>query len=117
MSRPETPDDSSRFSTRPIDREVGGIVLQVSATQVGICLTGIGLVRLVGQSGVIGKAADDVLAFNALGFLVTSIVAYLAMRARTPERQHLLERIADVLFVLCLTLMVVVGLLIAYEIL
>ena len=117
MTPPDVPSPEQPDPPRPIDRELGIIVLQVSAAQVGICLTGIGLIRLIGQNGIIGKAADDVLALNALGFLITGVVAYLAMRASTPERQHRLERLADLLFLLCLTLMVIVGLLLAYEIL
>jgi len=117
MTLPASQDASASESPATIDRQVGIIVLQVSATQVGICLTGIGLVRLIGQNGVISKAADDVLALNALGFLVTGVIAYLAMRSSEPERQRRLERLADVLFLLCLALMVVVGLLLAYEIL
>jgi hypothetical protein len=112
-SIPETPPDRRES---PIDREVGMIVMQVAATQVGICLTGIGLIRLIGQNRAVSAAADDVLALNALGFLVTSIVAYLALRAGSAERRKRLERIADVLFLLCLTLMVAVGILLAYEI-
>jgi ABC-type Na+ efflux pump permease subunit len=108
---PPGPDES------PIDREVGHIVLQVAATHVGVCLTGVGLVRLLGQNGTISTAVDDLLAINALGFLVTSVTAYLALRAGSSARRKRLERIADVLFLLCLTLMVVVGALLAYEIL
>ena len=117
MTLPATQDSPADERPAALDRQLGIIVLQVSATQVGICLTGIGLVRLIGQSGVISKAADDVLALNALGFLVTGVVAYLAMRAASAERQRRLERVADVLFLLCLALMVLVGLLLAYEIL
>lgn len=100
-----------------VDRDVGMIVLQVSATQVGICLTGVGLVRLIGQKGMVSAAADDLLAIAALGFLVTGIVAYLALRTKDAPRAHRLEQVADGLFVLCHVMMAAVGLIITYELL
>ena len=116
MPRESLPEAAPDGRESPIDREVGMIVMQVAATHVGICLTGIGLIRLIGQNRAVSTAVDDVLALNALGFLVTSIVAYLALRAGSAERRKRLERVADVLFLLCLSLMVAVGILLAYEI-
>lgn len=89
----------------------------MAATHVGVCLTGVGLVRLLGQNGGISTAVDDLLAINAPGFLVTSVTAYPALRAGSAARRKRLERIADALYLLCLTLMVVFGVLLAYEIL
>lgn len=59
--------------------------------------------------------ADNLLAFDALLFLGACFLAYLALRSKSAARSEGIERIADVVFLLALTMMVAVGGLIAYE--
>jgi hypothetical protein len=77
----------------------------VSAGMVGVCLTVIGLIRVVITVGKSDTLADDLLAGDALLFLLSCFIAYWAVRARAKKRMQLLERIADGVFLLAMVLM------------
>ncbi len=83
---------------------------------VGVCLTVIGLVRVVITLGTADTLADDLLAANALLFLVSCMLSYWALRSRGLRRMHRLERIADGIFIVAMVGMVVVCALITYTI-
>ena len=63
------------------------------------------------------RLADDGLAFSALAFLVCTYVIFLALRAHRNGRARRLEQLADVLFLLALTLMVASGFMFVYTVL
>lgn len=88
----------------------------VSAGMVGVCLTVIGLIRVVITFGRTDTVADDLLAADSLLFLITCILAYGAIRARQRARRLRLERIADTIFLLAMSLMVVICCFITYAI-
>lgn len=111
---PPVPRDNSG-SSEAVQRELSGHIFSVSAGLVGVCLTVIGVFRLVGGSGRLTTWADDVPAIDAFVFLVSCLLAYLALRSNSPARRQRLERVADVIFLLGLTAMVVIGSLVAYE--
>lgn len=98
------------------DVQLSAHILSVSAGLVGVCLTVIGLFRVVVRSQNVDSIADNLLALDALLFLVACFLAYLALRAGTTARGRRLERVADVVFLAGLTMMVAVGSLIAYEV-
>lgn len=83
-----------------------------SATMLGVCLTVIGILRLVSQLSKVNTLGDDLLALAALGFLCSSLFSYVALRSR--QRRHRIERIADAIFLGSLCLMAVVCGLIVY---
>jgi hypothetical protein len=83
---------------------------------VGVCLTVIGLIRVVISVQKIDTLADDLLAVDALIFLCSCLSAYWALRMRSVRRMHRLERMADVSFILGLILMVIVCGIITYNI-
>ena len=60
--------------------------------------------------------ADDVLAGSALMFLICTYAIFFALRTRRSAVALLLEKIADVLFLLALTGMVACGFLLVYTI-
>jgi ABC-type Na+ efflux pump permease subunit len=91
-------------------------ILAVSAGLVGVCLTVIGLFRVIIRSQHVDSIADNLLAVDALFFLVACVLAYLALRAREPMRARRIERVADVVFLFALVVMAVVSGLIAYEV-
>lgn len=80
-------------------------LFSVSAGMVGVCLTVIGLIRVVITLRKINTLADDFLAADALLFLLTCFTSYWAMRAPREARMRRLERVADVIFLLAMTLM------------
>lgn len=81
-------------------------ILSVSAGMVGVCLTVIGLIRVVITLRNADTFADDLLAFDAILFLVACFSSYWALRTRSAQRMYRLERFADVVFLLALALMV-----------
>ena len=91
-------------------------ILTVSAAMVGVCLTVIGLLRIVITFRKADTFADDILAFNALLFLTSCLSSYWALRRRGVNRMHRLERIADVLFMAAMLVMAFACLFITYAI-
>ena len=81
---------------------------------VGVCLTVIGLFRLIIQLKSVSTWADDLLSVDALLFLSACGLAYWALRARTIKRRQRTEKIADMIFLVALTLMATICALITY---
>ncbi len=81
----------------------------VSAGMVGVCLTVIGLIRVVITFGKVDTLADNLLAVDAFLFLLSCFSAYWALRARRRKREtRRLERLADTFFLLAMILMTVI---------
>jgi uncharacterized membrane protein len=91
-------------------------IFSVSAGMVGVCLTVIGLIRVVITMGKADTIADDLLAGDAVIFLIACLLSYTALRSRTTERMRRFERLADWLFIAAMTLMVAICAFIAYAI-
>lgn len=80
-------------------------IFTVSAGLVGVCLTVIGLLRVVITLRQTDTFADDLLAMDAFLFLVACLSSYWALRTRSVRRMYRVERFADVVFLLALVLM------------
>jgi hypothetical protein len=91
-------------------------IFTVSSAMVGVCLTVIGLIRVVITFGTADTLADDFLAADALLFLISCLLSYWALRSRGLRRMHRLERIADAIFIIAMIGMVVICALITYTI-
>jgi hypothetical protein len=91
-------------------------IFTTSATMVGVCLTVIGVLRVVLRMRSVSTWADDLLSIDALLFLSACGVAYWALRTRSKRRRLLTEKIADVIFLFGLTLMTSICALITYTI-
>lgn len=91
-------------------------IFTVSSAMVGVCLTVIGLIRVVITLGTADTLADDFLATDALLFLISCLLSYWALRSRGIRRMHRLERIADAIFIFAMIGMVVICALITYTI-
>src|SRR3989449_8119667 len=89
-------------------------IFTVSSAMVGVCLTVIGLIRVVITLGRADTLADDLLAGDALLFLISCLLSYWALRSRSLRRMHRLEKIADGIFILAMVGMVVVCTFITY---
>lgn len=99
-----------------LDEDISVHIFSASAAMVGVCLTVIGIFQ-IGRLQEIGSISDNVLAINALVFLTSCILAYVALRSRDNARRHFLERLADIIFIVGLCLMAIVCFLVAYELL
>ncbi len=91
-------------------------IFTVSSAMVGVCLTVIGLIRVVITLGRADTLADDLLAGDALLFLISCLLSYWALRSRGLRRMHRLEKIADVIFIVAMIGMVIICALITYSI-
>ena len=72
---------------------------------VGVCLTVIGLIRVVITLGKADTIADDLLALDAMLFLLSCLLSYSALRSRGLRRMHRIERAADGLFIAAMIVM------------
>ena len=91
-------------------------IFTVSSAMVGVCLTVIGLIRVVITLGRADTLADDLLAGDALLFLISCLLSYWALRSRSLRRMHRIEKIADGIFILAMIGMVIICALITYNI-
>src|SRR5438034_9027799 len=91
-------------------------IFTVSSAMVGVCLTVIGLIRVVITLGSADTLADDLLAGDALLFLISCLLSYWALRSRGLRRMHRLERLAGGRFMLAMSRRVISCALITYTI-
>jgi Kef-type K+ transport system membrane component KefB len=91
-------------------------IFTVSSAMVGVCLTVIGLIRVVITLGRADTLADDLLAGDALLFLLSCLLSYWALRSRSIRRMHRLEKVADAIFIIAMIGMVIICALITYNI-
>jgi hypothetical protein len=87
-----------------LDQDICVHIFTASAAMVGVCITVIGILRVVISIRRADLIGDDLLAVNAMLYLVTCLLSYWALRTRSVGRNHRLERISDMLFLLALTL-------------
>ena len=105
-----------RSANSNLEQDICIHIFTVSSAMVGVCLTVIGLIRVVITLGTADTLADDFLAADALLFLISCLLSYWALRSRGLRRMHRLEKIADGIFIIAMIGMVVVCTLIAYTI-
>jgi hypothetical protein len=99
-----------------LEEDISIHIFTVSSAMVGVCLTVIGLIRVVITFGKADTVADDLLAADAFLFLVSCLLSYSALRTRSKRRMHRRERIADGIFILAMILMAIICGLITYAI-
>ena len=108
--------DENESARTSAPRELSEHIFTVSAGMVGVCITVIGLFRIVSRSQHVDSVADNLLSIDALVFLASCFLAYLGLRARSSHYRKRFERAADYLFLAGLTMVSIVGVLIAYEV-
>jgi hypothetical protein len=91
-----------------LEEDISIHIFTVSSAMVGVCLTVIGLIRVVITFGKADTVADDLLAVDAFLFLVSCLISYSALRTRSKRRMHRRERIADGIFILAMILMTII---------
>jgi hypothetical protein len=98
---------------RETERELSAHIFTVSAQLVGICLTVIGLIRVLIRLRGVGRFADDLLALAAIAFLGACGFAYASLHSRRNPQRRTLERVADICFGIALLMMTTVCVIIA----
>src|ERR1700756_411056 len=95
-----------RDSNTHLEQDICIHIFTVSSAMVGVCLTVIGLIRVVITLGKADTLADDFLAGDALLFLSSCLLSYWALRSRRLWRMHRIEQTADGIFILAMIGMV-----------
>ena len=108
---------SEQASQRQLEADISVHIFSVSAALVGVCLTVIGLIRVVISTSKVETFVDDFLAADAVVFLISCLLSYWALRTRSLYRMHRVERVADAFFLVGLFLMVLICSFVAYAIL
>ena len=108
--------DSKTNGKRELEEDICIHIFTVSSAMVGVCLTVIGLVRVVITLGKADTLADDLLAGDALLFLVSCFLSYGALRSRGVRRMHRLENVADGVFIFAMTVMVAICAFLTYAV-
>lgn len=98
------------------DHELTMHVFTVSAGMVGVCLTAIGLLRLIASQTQVQTVGDDLLAIDALVFVSCSCLAFWSFKTRRPVLQRRLRVVVDSLFLFGLVAMAAICSVIAYAI-
>lgn len=83
----------------------------------GVCLTGIGLVKVVEEH--IGPShVDEYLALDSVFFMISCMCSYASIRRlnRSTNVRNRLEQIADYFFMIGLVAMTFISIMFAYEI-
>ncbi|QRY77260.1 hypothetical protein JVX91_16760 [Pseudomonas sp. PDNC002] len=87
-----------------LDDDICVHIFAASGAMVGVCLTVVGILRIIVSLHRVDLIGQDMLAVNTVIYLATTLTAYFGLRTRKLQRNHRLERIADMLFLLGLTL-------------
>lgn len=82
-----------------------------------MCLTLLGLIKVVEGVKSVSSFTDELLAFNALGFMLSSLFSYFALKEDNAQRKQLKGRFGDVCFSGSLALLVIICAILAFELL
>jgi uncharacterized membrane protein len=115
-NRPKHRMESETNQKRELEKDICIHIFTVSSAMVGVCLTVIGLVRVVITLGKADTIADDLLASDALLFLISCFLSYAALRSRGIRRMHRIERTADAVFILAMIVMVAICAFLTYAV-
>ena len=108
--------ESETNQKRELEKDICIHIFTVSSAMVGVCLTVIGLVRVVITLGKADTIADDLLASDALLFLISCFLSYAALRSRGIRRMHRIERAADAVFIFAMIVMVAICAFLTYAV-
>jgi hypothetical protein len=95
------PHDPNRHQSI-LDEQTCRLICPIAAGMVGVCLTGIGLLRVAIIVHGRETIADDLLSFDAVMFLLATLSSYFALRVQSRIRLHWMERVADFSFIVAM---------------
>ena len=97
-----------------VDKTTCAMICPISAGMIGVCMTTIGLIRVAITINKIDTLADDLLALDAVVFLIAMMTSYLALRTTPARRLYWLEEVADKTFILGIIGMVAACIFVTY---
>ena len=83
----------------PLDEDICVHIFTSSSAMLGVCLTVVGILRLVITLRSEDTLGDDLLSINAMVYLIAAVLAYGGLRTRSIRRNHRLEYLADAVFI------------------
>lgn len=90
-------------------------IFSVSAAMVGVCLTVIGILNVITSFKKVDTIGDEITAIDAIIFLGSCIISYVAIKTKERKRKLFLERISDGFFLAGLAVMAIVCFFIVYK--
>ncbi|MCE4070558.1 MULTISPECIES: hypothetical protein [Pseudomonas] len=93
MTTPETPS---------LDDDICVHIFSVSATMVGVCLTVIGIIRVILTLRREDLIIDDMVAVNLMFYLVAALCSYWSLRTHRTLRSQRMMQVADTVFLVAL---------------
>lgn len=98
-----------------LDEQTCRLICPIASAMVGVCMTGIGVLRVASAMHGRQTIADDLLSIDALTFLLATLSSYFALRVQSHARLHWLERTADAAFILAMVLLTIACFVITYS--
>ena len=92
-------------------------VLSQSSLKVGMCLTLLGLIRVIEGVKNVSSFVDELLALNAVLFLVSGHYSYIALKETDGSKKLLLGKKGDRLFTASVCLLAVICAILTFELL
>ena len=92
-------------------------VFAVSAAMVGVCLTAIGILRLIATQTKAQTIGDDLLALDAVIFVTCTTIAFCSFKTTHAVTRRRLRLVADALFLIGLATMAGICAIIVYTLL
>ncbi|QRY77916.1 hypothetical protein JVX91_20250 [Pseudomonas sp. PDNC002] len=86
-----------------LDDDICVHIFSVSATMVGVCLTVIGIIRVILTLRQEDLIIDDLVAINMMFYLVSAFCSYWSLRTHRTRRGQRMANIADTVFLVALT--------------
>jgi hypothetical protein len=86
----------------------------VAGAMVGVCLTVIGVLRLIIEVKGYQTMADDLVAVDGILFLLACVSSYFMLRVRDRGRRHKFRILTDVIFLVAIVLMMAICVLITW---
>ncbi|WP_413626462.1 hypothetical protein [Luteibacter sp. Lutesp34] len=81
-----------------LDDDICVHILTSSSVMVGVCLTVVGVLRVVITLQSADVIGDDLLTINTMVYLAAALLAYCGLRTRNRRRNHKLEYAADMTY-------------------
>ena len=89
-------------------------LLSVSAAMVGVCITAIGLVRVIEALNKVEHIVDDLLALSTIVFSCVTLMSFLGIRTRIRRSFPRYMLVLDVLFCVGIAMMVIASMLLSF---
>jgi hypothetical protein len=108
------PDPEEQQIERELTIQLYTQMFALGGAMVGVCLTVIGVLRLIIEVKGYRTMADDLVAVDGILFLFACVLSFLTLKATSPTRRKTLQRITDTVFLSAITLMMAICALITW---